>query len=533
MSPAFYPAACGDLGGHEISAYSLQLCRHVACNSPGDTEVSHMKQKISPWVIALSSLVAFVGCQSEADDTGAASTGGSAGSGPGGGVSGGAAGTVGASGGSGSSAGASGASGAAGVSGASGAAGSGGVAGGESGSGGNSGAGGAGGTSGAGGSGGTSAAGGNGGSGAASGDTFYIGTNGSDANPCTSTARCATVAGVMAKPTFGPGDLILMGKGTYTNPAINIDCSKNAAKWNGTALGRITLRAEDERQAHLTSDNGGFVFRLRNCSYWSLEGLRLSQSDVATATGDGVGNFYDGANVDFRRNLVSRNNLLNTSSSGGILFYDIKNFVIEDNEFYDYRRHAVATKYQHVGGVFRRNYCNPRGHGAVGTCFSIYPGSKMIVEDNIVESNPPYGFDSMPFGHDNVGNRWLGNIGVNMGGGLVLLHSRCDGNPDGATLEAIVRDNLSVGGAGRLLYSRSSQVVADHNSAFGGTHQAFLADQESCAPVSNSFKVSTSLALNNGIGFYATGDVTGDAFALSNVAAFGNGTNFSPASHPG
>lgn len=364
------------------------------------------------------------------------------------------------------------------------------------------------------------------------GDAFYLSPTGDDANPCSVGARCATIAGVLAKATFGPGDAIVLGDGTYADPDINVDCSANPQKLNGTAASPITVRAEHERQAHLTSTKGQSVLVMRNCAYWSFEGLRVSQADFATKTGADVVRFYDDSNITFADSLMSRDNLLNSSTSGGLLFYDVPHFVVEDNEFYDFRRHAVLTKYQHVGGVFRRNYCNPHGQPHAAMCLSIYPGSNIIVEDNVAESGS-VGFDSAPFNHDDVDNRWLGNIGVNMASALILQHSRCDGSiHDGATLGSLVRDNLAIGGAGLALYSRSSQVVARHDSAFGGTNAGFLADQETCAPVPNRFEVYDSLSVDNRYGYDALPDVVADTFLLEDVAAFGNDTSFAPASDP-
>ena len=359
--------------------------------------------------------------------------------------------------------------------------------------------------------------------------TFYIAPNGNDSNPCTSTQRCATVRGVTALPSFGAGDSVIVGDGTYSNRPVEITCD---AKLQGTAAAPIRVIGENERRAHFTTTNGSSALVLRNCNYWAIEKLHFSQRDFATDKGENLAEIIDSDHFTFRTNLVSRNNHRNTDPSGGVLLNRSADWVFEDNEFHNFRRHAVAAKYENRG-VFRRNYCNAGLGGAIttGRCLSIYPGSDILVEDNTVE-NGDYMFSSVAFNENNRNNRWFGNIGLNLRGGLILLLPRCDGSRDGATIDAIVKNNLNVGGSGRLLWSRSSQVVASHNSAFGGTSRAsFLADQPSCAPVDNAFEVTDSLVIGTRAeAFYAAPAVAADKVVFINNAVFDNSSNFVPAS---
>jgi parallel beta-helix repeat protein len=257
---------------------------------------------------------------------------------------------------------------------------------------------------------------------APSGDTFYIAASGgSDSNACTTGSRCATIAGVMAKAGFGPGDTILIGNGTYTNYP-NILCSANPSKFNGTASAKITVRAENARQAHFSGTGAQSVFRLENCAHWNIENLRISNADLndpGAGTNLGIRN---STNITVRGNLIYKNNryanvqlMMVRDGSSGVL--------VENNEFYNFHRKAIQI-YISANNTIRGNYFNSMGVGnisggytsQVSEAVSTYPGANNLVESNISEMTTGT-FASAGFTVDATqnsnNNRFFGNIAIN------------------------------------------------------------------------------------------------------------------------
>lgn len=76
----------------------------------------------------------------------------------------------------------------------------------------------------------------------------------------------------------------MLKNGTYTQP-LNIQCGVNAK--SGLPGQPITVKAENERQALLTNDIAT-VLEIKDCSYWTIEGLRAEQPKVAQLYPGGV-----------------------------------------------------------------------------------------------------------------------------------------------------------------------------------------------------------------------------------------------------
>ena len=72
-----------------------------------------------------------------------------------------------------------------------------------------------------------------------------------------------------------PGDTLILQDGIYS--PVTIDCTANAT--NGTASAPITLRAEHERRAHISSGGTTYAMRIHGCSYWVFHGLQVSSAD--------------------------------------------------------------------------------------------------------------------------------------------------------------------------------------------------------------------------------------------------------------
>ena len=102
--------------------------------------------------------------------------------------------------------------------------------------------------------------------------TYHISTTGADSNSGTSPGS-AWKTFAFAVPRLAPGDTLVLLEGTYT-PAehgnLRILCGSGSpnAK-HGTASAPITVRAQNQRRAHLKNDGVATALWLYGCSYGS------------------------------------------------------------------------------------------------------------------------------------------------------------------------------------------------------------------------------------------------------------------------
>jgi hypothetical protein len=260
---------------------------------------------------------------------------------------------------------------------------------------------------------------------ASSGDTFYIAIAraGDNSNACTTPGKpCADLAGILAKPNFGPGDTIRVLNGTHTT-GFALNCGDNPSKFNGTPALRITLRAENERQAHIIPTNALNVpLSFQNCSHWTIEGLYFQgmDSSLPDSMASPVSFSRSGTNIIFRRNVVKHNNQCKNSAIFRI--EHVTDSLFEDNEFLDFHRNGVGAG---ARNLYRRNHIHSRGANSP-TCFTgdgshdrtrgdsgaiVYagqPNHDMLWENNIAE-NSESGF-VVTGGILHKRNKFYGNI---------------------------------------------------------------------------------------------------------------------------
>jgi hypothetical protein len=262
--------------------------------------------------------------------------------------------------------------------------------------------------------------------------TYFISPNGSDSSSGTSSsAPLGTFANAISK--LRPGDTLILRDGMYSlaNSGLPaIDCARNAQ--NGANGAPITVRAENERQAFIKGDGSVDTLEIRNCSYWTVEGLHVESADNSSSRYvGGVVSTYGSDHLVIRRLLLAYPNrwvnvhllqMVNTSYS-----------LVEENEGYHYHRHGLSSG----GGdhnIFRRNYVNgrdyptiPEGYsgylgygGEEGICLA-YPGSYNTAENNIIDTGGGY---TQHASGPNIGNRYFGNIAIGTG---LLLDTRGTG----------------------------------------------------------------------------------------------------------
>lgn len=252
--------------------------------------------------------------------------------------------------------------------------------------------------------------------------TYYLSPTGANSNSGISTTSPWKTFS-FAIPKLRPGDALVLRNGVYDNtnsgyPSIN--CGNNAI--NGTSENPITIRAENERQAYIDNDGGTVdAFIIRNCSYWVIDGLRMSRADNAADPNSDFMSVLYSDHITVKNSLFHNANRYNNESP--ILIYYTSFSLFEGNEFYYFHRHAMVTK-AGTDNTFRRNYCNSRDYADIsGTyhptinksrgdaCLSIYPGSNIIVENDISEGNDR-GVDIEALGASAQNNQFYGNISV-------------------------------------------------------------------------------------------------------------------------
>lgn len=363
--------------------------------------------------------------------------------------------------------------------------------------------------------------------------TYYIAPSGSDGSAGSSVSTpWKTFA--YAIPRLNPGDTLILKDGTYTGANSgypSIDCNVNAS--NGTASSPITIRAENERRAYINNDGGSTdVFRIYNCSYWTVDGLRMSRAD------NSIDPNSDFMVVGYSDHITVKNNLFHNANrynnEGPILAYYTNDSLFEKNEFYWFHRHGITTKYG-SNNTFRRNYCNSRNYADIpdtyhvsintsrgDTCISIYPGSGMTLENNISEGNDKVADIEAVSASNN--NHMHGNISLNDGFGI-LTNWRALGAHN-----TVSSNNVAINPLNYAFSWRSTENTQSTNdTAIGAGTYGFYVDVENAADPSTpfSFSCTNCLALNSGThGMHVQEQ---DSWSVGYSNAYNNSSaNFSP-----
>jgi hypothetical protein len=264
---------------------------------------------------------------------------------------------------------------------------------------------------------------------AAQAATYYMAPNGSNSGAGNSSSPWKTFPHAISR--LNPGDTLILKDGNYTSAngsgqyIVLVTCGSNAK--NGAPGAPITIRAENERQARLKSDAGS-VMRFTKCSYWNIYGLTMTGADNAGEKGNGFVGIYESEHFEFKRNIFAYSN--RWYNMGLITLVNSGYTLLEENEFYNFHRHAV-TGAGAWNVTARRNYANGRDAKDVGkmldsglnsgnpdggdVLFEMYPARDSIVENNVSENN--MGVLGMPAsGRYNVearNNGLFGNISLN------------------------------------------------------------------------------------------------------------------------
>ena len=372
---------------------------------------------------------------------------------------------------------------------------------------------------------------------------YYISPSGSDSNRGDSGLPWKTFK--FAIPRLQPGDTLFLKNGTYTTSNSGfpfIDCSTNAK--NGTNSQRITIKAENERQAFIKGDGTMEPFDIENCQYWTIEGLHIESADSQTVV-SGVGDplfLGNSSHIIIRRLLLARNNRYRNSHL--IEMHDLTDSLFEENELYYFHRHGIALS-PSSNNVFRRNYINSRGYpDLVGgrnsgettrgdTGISIYPGSFNTFENNVIEGND-IAIDIQAT-NLSTNNRFFGDIGLNNHYGMVFKTREPGDSANNMPQNTWVTNFVSINSDQVGVYFRGNKNArCDNCSVFGGGG-GVTADVESAFPGDGKFSVylTNNLVMNTtGYGFHIAAAYTSSneyPYSFKNAVSATNTTSVDPA----
>nr|MBI4156194.1 DUF4082 domain-containing protein [Candidatus Woesearchaeota archaeon] len=373
------------------------------------------------------------------------------------------------------------------------------------------------------------------------GNSFYISPSGSDSNKGTSALPWKTFT--YAIPKLNSGDTLILKDGTYARATTgfpNIDCSSNSK--SGTASQPITLKAENERKAFLQTDGTVHAIKVANCQYWQFEGLRMEGTDNPSA-GAEIMIVYKSDYLTIRRNIFRFNNRYFNVHL--LTFYQgsESGHLIEENEFYDFHRHAMDGSPVN-NAIIRRNYCNshnradiPGGYGPSGPstsgdgCFTLYPGANNVLENNIAE-NSGASFEMEATGISN-NNKFFGNVALNAGVAMTARGTTIDSMPR----DTLFKDFVSINHPSYGIYARSSKNTRCDSCTFignsvsgGGIGADKNGEPTYSGDGSYSFFGDNILTIGH-TGGYGINIVTNKgswAYGLDYVNSFNNAIAFSP-----
>jgi hypothetical protein len=298
----------------------------------------------------------------------------------------------------------------------------------------------------------------------AAGATYYISPSGSDSSSGSTSSPWRTFGSAL--PRLRAGDSLLLKDGTYTlftTGMITINCAIHA---NGTPSNPITVRAENERRAFLSSNGLMRPISVVNCSSWDISGIYVRSDDAVIGGIGGLIGIYYSNHITIRRMLlVHPNGCINDHV---VTVFAGSNNLIEENELYDFHRHGIALEGGEMLSTVRRNYSNSRGSADLwcspfpswpnyrgDSSYITYPGSYNVIENNISEGNG-VGYVVEAIGNSDS-NGFYGNISMNDVVGFSAVAREPGGSDYYMPRNSVVQDLLVVNAASVGVSVRSTK----------------------------------------------------------------------------
>lgn len=376
----------------------------------------------------------------------------------------------------------------------------------------------------------------------------FISPNGDDGADGSSGAPWRTFA--HAIPQLAPGFTLVLKDGKYEPETTGLPLVSCGPAANGTAEQPITLRAENERRAHLSSDGTSPALRLSGCSYWTLEGLHGSSQDVAHSGPPPHVFDVDGSDhVVARRLLAHHTNRLTNSHAIAVDFST--NVLVEESEVYWYHRWGLIA-YESDRVTFRRCTAHSRGYADVPGYASItaargdfgiglYQGEagtkRSLVENCVSEDNGAdfrSGRNPAPSGSSAPNadwNRFLGDIAIGNGNGMVrdFTAGADAGSELAVSYDTLYENVVVVGSANHGIFLRGGRNLVVRNATITGSgNDGFSADNVHDI-TSPSVHLVNVLAFGNAwVGLNVSSDFLASSGAAFSIAHSATNDGFAP-----
>ena len=307
---------------------------------------------------------------------------------------------------------------------------------------------------------------------------FYIAPGGDDGGPGTRAEPWGTFEHAIAQ--LVPGHTLVLLDGDYatdTTGVIDVDC--NGTAMDGTAAAPIRLMAQTERQASVRADGHRPALRMRNCGFWSIEGLHLESRDAETTESDvHIAYVVDSNDIRMRRILAAHTNRM--TSGRGVFFYRTSDCLVEECEVYDFHDDGLVV-YSSDRGRVRRSFVGSRDYPYITAGDPLYPSGTAAV-DGYVPSDGRHGGMHLTSTDDSI----VENVLTERGLGLALYVT-------GTSAGNVVVGSAALDPAYGLLATRGDELGnesiglrVENVVSIGGTHSAFFLRGQRDARVTNA-----------------------------------------------
>lgn len=369
-------------------------------------------------------------------------------------------------------------------------------------------------------------------------DCLYIAPDGDDAAAGDAAAPWHTFAHAVSM--LAPGTTLIVLPGTYTlgeHGPLAVDCN-DAPNLNGTPEAPVFVRASQERAAHIQTAGGDSGVALRDCTDWSIRGLRVSGADDSEASASALVSVRRGQRVTLRRMLAHTTNRF--FNSPVYFLSESSDTLIEECEAYDFSGTGFWTP-DATNTTLRRVYAHSRDRADLPDCTSpaspgvpgctsygtlgdhgVRPGTGSTVENGI--------FEHVALGVVGSAAVDVSVLGSAMLGGVHAVIFSTNGAGGAFSRQVVVEDVVGIGQEGNVAFMRSVQEATLRNLTAVGGAAALRADvisgyvcPEAC--ITNATNLLAVQSASSGISLL---DDNAGVVTYSN--AFGSGgANYSPA----